>query len=281
MARRGSDDDEAPWLAEAEAAPRTEVSKRSLFWVVTALLLLVAVAVIGAIMLFSQQGSGSEQGYMEAGQAPLIEADRSPWKVAPADPMGMDVEGQDQTLYAAGAGIDEGSDINLSAGPEAPLPRPGSEPMGDPESLLPPDMGNDALAAAPAPLAPALAAPRPAPPAAKPAPLVVPKPAPAPAAKLALPKPVPAPVAKPVPAPVAKPATTSGSVQLGAFGTAARAETVWSDLRARHGMAGFSRQVSPIERDGKTLYRLRASGGDARATCARLTAAGDACTVVE
>jgi cell division septation protein DedD len=210
--------------------------------------------------------------------------------------MGMDVEGQDQTLYAAGAGIDEGSDINLNAGPEAPLPRPGSAPMGDPEALLPPDMGNDAMVpAAAAPVAPAPATQRPAPPVAKPAPLVVPKPAPAPAAKLALPKPVPtpvakpapvakpvpAPVAKPVPAPVAKPAAASGSVQLGAFGTAARAETVWSELRARHGMAGFSRQVSPIERDGKTLYRLRASGGDARATCARLTAAGDACTVVE
>ena len=38
--------------------------------------------------------------------------------------------------------------------------------------------------------------------------------------------------------------------------------------------------VQPAESGGKTVYRLRASGGDARALCARLKAAGESCTII-
>jgi len=69
-------------------------------------------------------------------------------------------------------------------------------------------------------------------------------------------------------------------VQLGAFSSRERAEAAWTALVKTHGLIGSSPQYSTIERDGKTLIRLRARGGDPQAICARLAKTGDPCSVV-
>ena len=310
MAGRRDEDEDAPWLAEAAARPRTDVSKRSLFWTLLVLLSLAMVAAVGLVLLLSKKDSGSTQGYMNAEQAPLIAAEPGPYKVTPLDPKGLAVEGQDQTIYAAGEGIDEGSFIDPAAGPEALLPRPGSAPPGLPRELMPDAATMTAPATALAPAAAPAAAPKPAPkPPVKPAspapaapgtatnpPLPAtktPPPAlktPPPALKIVSvpsPKaPPPALKAPPLPAPklaaiVPDPAKKPGTVQLGAFSSSEKADAAWAGLARKPALAGFAKRVLVVENDGKTLYRLRASGGDADELCRNLQAAGAPCTVIK
>jgi hypothetical protein len=241
-------DNNAPWLAEARPQnkgsgkrARSSISRRSFFLTLAGGLTLLAAVVVGAFLLISRQEQNSGEGYMEASQAPLITAEPGPWKIKPEDPMGLDVEGQDQTLYAAGIGIDEASRIDTAAVPEAPLPRPGTAAAFEPATnLLPPAMQTDKEAPAPAPAPDRAAA-------------VVPPPQPAPAAE---------------------------SAQLGAFSSRERAEAAWAALVKAHGLIGSTPVYVPLERDGKTLIRLRARGGDAKAICARLAKTGDPCSVV-
>ncbi len=292
MARRDLDDD-APWLAEASPRAETRVSKRSFFWTLAILLTLAAVAAVGLVMLMSKKSGGSTQGYMEAEQAPLIAAEPGPYKVPPLDPKGLQVEGQDQTIYAAGEGIDAASTIDQSAMPEAVLPRPGTEPPpGPPRDLVPTITAE--IPPAGAGLAPKPAAPKPLlPPAPTPQPpktttLLPPsalKPAAGPA--LAAPKPAPAvTIAPPKPAPAPPkiaetPPKKASTVQLGAFSSPEKADAAWAALAGRPGMAGFGKRVIRIESNGQTLYRLRASGGDVAALCSALKSAGQPCSVVE
>ena len=317
MAGRRDEDEDAPWLAEAAARPRTDVSKRSLFWTLLVLLSLAMVAAVGLVLLLSKKDSGSTQGYMNAEQAPLIAAEPGPYKVTPLDPKGLAVEGQDQTIYAAGEGIDEGSFIDPAAGPEALLPRPGSAPPGLPRELMPDAATMTAPATALAPAAAPAAAPKPAPkppvkpaspapaapgtatnpplPATKTPPpaLKTPPPAlknPPPTLKIvSVPSPkAPPPTLKapPLPAPklaaiVPDPAKKPGTVQLGAFSSSEKADAAWAGLARKPALAGFAKRVLVVENDGKTLYRLRASGGDADELCRNLQAAGAPCTVIK
>jgi cell division septation protein DedD len=216
-------------------------------------------------LLLSKKDSGSTQGYMNAEQAPLITAEPGPYKIPPLDPKGLAVEGQDQTIYAAGEGIDQGSVIDPNAGPEAPMPRPGTEPPGLPQDLLP-----EMAPAPPAPVAEAV--PKIALPPAKSAATVATKPAP--------PAPTKVPPAATKPAAPA-PAKKSGTVQLGAFSSLEKANAAWAGMATKPALAGFAKRILLVESDGKTLYRLRASGGDAAETCRSLKAAGAPCTVVE
>lgn len=279
MARQ--DDDDAPWLAEAAPAPQTRVSRRSLVWTVLIFLVLAAIVAAGTAMLVSNKDAGSTQGYMNAEQAPLILAEPGPYKLKPVGPSGMLVEGQDQTLYAAGEGIDQGSVIDETAAPEDPLPRPGS--LGPPIDLVPPEAvpppGSEANPA-PLPAVPALAPP----PASRP-PLAVtrppPIPRPAPPTTITPPATTPLPATPPKPTPRPEPPTAKpGTVQLGAFSSEAKASAVWAQLAARHGLAGFTKQVSATQAGGQTLWRLRGRGNDAPQLCAKLKAAGEPCTVV-
>jgi hypothetical protein len=237
--------DDAPWLAEATPT-RTRVSRRSMFITIASALALIAAVAIGAFLLLTRQDQTSGDGYMEAEQAPLIAAEAGPYKVPPEDPMGLDVEGQDQTLYAAGIGIDETSNIDTASVPEEPLPRPGTA-----KDLLPPAMQT----------APLDRQSRENPPETTPD---------LPRKDPVLPPPVPRKLV----------ISPRSSVQLGAFSSRERAEAAWAALVARHGLIGVSPQYSAIERDGKTLWRLRATGGNAPDICARLTKSGDGCTVV-
>ena len=90
-----------------------------------------------------------------------------------------------------------------------------------------------------------------------------------------------APAAKPaVPAP-ASAATSGGTIQLGAFSSQSGANNAWKALSGRFTyLAPLTHNVVPVESDGKTLYRLRASGPGADGLCGRLRVAGESCVSV-
>jgi hypothetical protein len=87
----------------------------------------------------------------------------------------------------------------------------------------------------------------------------------------------PAPTAPPAPPTPAAPGST---VQLGAYGSTAKAETAWKMLSARFPeVAALGKQVVPYNGG----YRLRASAASpaaAKAACAAVTAGGENCFVV-
>jgi cell division septation protein DedD len=89
---------------------------------------------------------------------------------------------------------------------------------------------------------------------------------------------------RPAPAPQpAAPAATGGggSIQLGAFSSAASANRAWTALSGRFTyLAPLSHNVIPVQAGGRTLYRLRAGGAGAADICRRLRIAGEDCTVV-
>ena len=89
-----------------------------------------------------------------------------------------------------------------------------------------------------------------------------------------------------VPAPVtpgaspAAPGSVGPTVQLGAYGSTAKAETAWRMLSSRFpAVAALSKQVVPYSGG----FRLRAGAGsaaEAKAACAAVTAGGENCFVV-
>lgn len=92
-------------------------------------------------------------------------------------------------------------------------------------------------------------------------------------------EPVPAAPEPPSPKPV-QPGPAGSTVQLGAYGSIAKAETAWKMLSARFPeVAALSKQVVPYNGG----YRLRATGGSpdqARAACRAVAAGGENCFVV-
>ncbi|CAA9529432.1 MAG: hypothetical protein AVDCRST_MAG23-935 [uncultured Sphingosinicella sp.] len=106
---------------------------------------------------------------------------------------------------------------------------------------------------------------------------------PAPAAtptQVAVARPTPAPAATPA----AQPAAAAGggaTIQLGAFDSAATANSAWKAMSGRFKyLAPLSQSVMTANVKGKTYYRLRASGPGARDICRRLEVAGETCIVV-
>lgn len=261
-------DDDAPWLAEAPplAPPRPQ---RPWLNILIAALVLAAVVVMALLLFTGRRDDGSGQGYMEAAQAPLIEADPGPWKVPPADPQGLEVDGAGEVIHEAVRGDAVQSRIDMAALPE--------EPMGRPRDLLPP--GSDAPAAGPLPSAGPAAAPAGpalrAPPVATPAPVIKPAPAARPVPEA---KPAPAVPAGPAPPPAG--VAGAGIVQIGAFSSAATAEAEWARVAMRAGLTG--KRIEPsTNAAGKTLYRLRGRAADTAAACRAVRAAGGACDVVK
>lgn len=88
-----------------------------------------------------------------------------------------------------------------------------------------------------------------------------------------------APPAAPEPPP-AQPGAAGPTIQLGAYGSTAKAETAWRMLASRFpAVAGMSKQIVPFSGG----YRLRAGAGsaaEAKAACAAVTAGGENCFVV-
>ena len=90
----------------------------------------------------------------------------------------------------------------------------------------------------------------------------------------------PAPATAPRPAP-AQPAAPGGTIQLGAFSSGGAANGAWTNLAGRFRyLAPLSHSVVTAEVNGRTYYRLRASGPGASDVCRRLQAAGETCAVV-
>jgi cell division protein FtsN len=240
-------------------------------------------------MLLGRRDGGSTQGYMEADQAPLIEADAGPYKVPPTDRQGMAVEGEGEVIHEAVRGQDPGAVIDMGALPE--------EPIGRPRDLLPPQGPPAPPPAAPAgqkvevqvlPTGPPPATaqpPRPAAqslPASPPAVAAKPAAAPAPARPLAVPPPAatrPPPAASKPPAPL-PPLATSGSktVQIGAFSSEAKAEEEWARVAAKGGLTG-KRIEKLTSSSGKTLWRVRGTAADPDAACKAILAVKGACEV--
>lgn len=171
--------------------------------------------------------------------------------------------------------------------PEEPLPRPEAPVAASstpaPAPVVTPPAPTSSASVAPVPAAQVKPAPVQALPA-KPAASTSPTPRPV----VTPPKAEPA-TAAPKPKPVEtalKPAMTSSAVvQIGAFSSMAQAESGW-DAAARSAgsaMAGKSRRIEPVEKDGQTLYRTSvvgfASKDEARALCDRLKSAGRSCFV--
>ena len=109
---------------------------------------------------------------------------------------------------------------------------------------------------------------------------------PAPAARPEPAKPEPAkPAAQPkaaaTPAPP-PPAAGGATIQLGALSSSASAEGVWKTMSGRFKyLAPLTHSVVKAEVGGKTYYRLRATGPDAKGLCARLRVAGENCVAVD
>lgn len=89
---------------------------------------------------------------------------------------------------------------------------------------------------------------------------------------------------EPAPDDAAKPAAPSGpTIQLGAYASTIKADTAWRLLSGRFPeVAALNKVVVSATVNGKSIYRLRASGSaeQARAACAALKAAGESCLVV-
>ena len=213
---------------------------------------LIAIAMLTAVVVWWRHHRAQNA---DLGQ--IIHAPAEPYKVKPADPGGMKPDRNGEVTYGTSAGQDIDSPLDLSALPEQPI------------------------AKAPAPAAKA------------PAPTEAPVPAAArPAAPVAAPTPRVAPARPPVVVnpdrsvtiagdmPEA-PSGPSGTIQLGAFSTEAKAGAVWKTMSQRFAyLRGLEKVVVPVESDGKTLYRLRASGAGAPGFCARLRIAGETCSAV-
>jgi hypothetical protein len=80
------------------------------------------------------------------------------------------------------------------------------------------------------------------------------------------------------------PTRSSGGrlVQLGAFGSEAKADSAWTSLASRFAfVAPLTKSVVAAEVGGSTVYRLRAdAGAQGSAICAKLKAAGENCIQV-
>lgn len=220
--------------------------------VVAGLVLLAVVGIsVGAFMAYRHWRSGQA----DIGQ--ILRAPPGPYKERPKDPGGLKIDANTTVAEHTGTGGDIDAPLDLAALPEKPVTGPGSEPGAS--EVIPPR--------AAAPVQPARA---PAPGAALPAPA-------APVAVKELPPPPPKPVSPPVPQIL----TGGGTIQLGALASEAKAKAVWKTMSGRFAfLAPLAMSITPVKVGDNTLYRLRASGGEARTICARLKVAGEACTVV-
>jgi len=124
---------------------------------------------------------------------------------------------------------------------------------------------------------PAVVTTRPAP---APAPFPTPAPAPARAPLMVAAAPAPAPVRAAVPTSAAAPRVGGNwRVQLGAFGVAANAERMWSQLAGNPALAGTRKSLVPSGKLTRLLATGFASEGEATRACATLKRQGQACLV--
>lgn len=283
------DESHFDYEVDAEAQPRRGR------WAV-ALGGVVALSLLGGLVVWSYR-----LGVRDPNDVPVIRAAAGSHKARPEDPGGATFDHQGRGVYAAMSGAASGpSAITLAPPPEglAEEDAPNAELTAEEEQvaaagpvlegaseldLLVASVIEDQPAAPPsadaapvavlveptalAPLAAPVAPPRPAG-----------RPAPAETASAAA---IPAALQTPAPAQV----PTAAAVQLGAYLTEEVAMQMWGDLQRRYGdvLKGRSPAIAPIERDGRTLFGLRAvafaDAAEARAMCAALRSRGGDCFV--
>ncbi|TZG27732.1 SPOR domain-containing protein [Sphingomonas montanisoli] len=258
--RLGPDDEERlPWLEPVEEDYEEERGLSPAKIAIGVIILLVVIGMIAGSVLWLR-GRGDVAA---SGDGSVIRAPDDYYKQRPENPGGMDVGSGDEIVYSASQGNEVASEVDTRGAAEAPI---NVDRAQAPVTVaIPPSR------TAQAGLPPAATAP------AKTADAAVPTKVAPPVAKPAAPKPVAA-------APVASaPAPASGGsmVQLGAFSSPAKANSAWKSLSGRFSfLSGLTQSVAPVQSGDKTLYRLRASGGDARNICARLKTAGESCSVI-
>lgn len=244
---RSGDEDRLPWLepVEEEYEEGGVSTGRLLLWSGVALFVL-AMAIGGFLWMRGNDGASS-------GDGALIEAPDSYYKERPAEDAAP--AGDDEIVYSASKGNEVESVIDTSGTAETPV-------------------NVDRAPAETAMVTP--------PPAAKPAPAAARTVTPPAVTAAAPPKPAAEPVAaKPAPVADRPPASGGSTIQIGAFSSEGKARSAWKTLSARFSfLAGLSESIVPVQSGDKTLYRLRASGGNAGDICGRLRTAGESCSVV-
>jgi cell division septation protein DedD len=257
----------------------------------------LALSMLGGLVVWSYR-----LGVRDPNEVPVIRAAAGSHKARPEDPGGATFDHQGRGVYAAMSGAASGpSEITLAPPPEglaaedatnaeltaeedlaavAPVLEGASEvdllvaSVLDDQPAAPSLVSGGETAPVAALVEPTALAPLS-------APLAPPRPslraAPAETAAAA----IPAALQTPAPAPV----PTAAAVQLGAYLTEEVAMQMWGDLQRRYGdvLKGRSPAVAPIERDGRTLFGLRAvafaDAAEARAMCAALRSRGGDCFV--
>ena len=244
--------DRLPWLEPVEEDAYDDAPAGYGRLAMLGLVLLVAIGMLIAAIVFFNRWSASRADLGE-----VIRAPTTPYKEKPANPGGLKVDASGIIAEKTGTGSDIDAPLDLTALPEQPITGPGSD--------------RAAKAAVPAPAPGSKPAP-----AAKPQVAIVIAPPPPPVVKPTTAIPTPA----PAPPPVA--VSGSGTIQLGAFLTEAKAKSVWKSMSSRFAyLVPMTATILPVQSGDKTLYRLRASGAPAAATCAKLRIAGETCAVAD
>jgi len=238
----------------------------------------------------------------DAREVPVVQAMDGPARMAPEDPGGFEAAHQGFAVNRIASDAPEAPLAErVMLAPEPARPAPGDRPMGetaaapdapDPAAEAPPEAGSALRAAVQGALSRALAGPEDAAggEAGSDAEASVPRPRARPAADIAS-RARPAPLlsegtrATVIRAAAEVPARTP-LAQLGAFDSKAAAEVRWDELAGRFDayFARKARIVVAAERDGETVWRLRADGFDdlaaARNFCAVLQAEDADCLPV-
>jgi hypothetical protein len=220
-------------------------------------LMIIAGSIGGALLLLV--GGWSLSGRHRGG-VPVVEADSGPLRVKPANPGGLQVAGDDQSVMSGGNG----------SGTVAALAPPSEVPA--PQALKAQEMqARSATSTAPAAAQ------------VSPAPTTVPTQA-EPLAK------TPASVTTRVASASARPGVEvpmkrGPLIQLAALTSEESAKTEWARLERKYPdlLGARQPQVTRLERDGKVFWRLRTGGfsdvGQAKEFCERIKAKGAGCTV--
>ena len=242
----GSDDDRLPWLEAVEEDDHHDGPSAAKLIAFVVVGLVCIGLIVGGVFWMMNRSSSDTGGQVEGGE--LIAAPAEDYKVKPDQPGGMQVEGKGDTTFAASAGEDPKGTIDMGAVPEQPVTsaqRPQPQP-GQGQAKA----GREIEVAVANPVA----------------------------------RPAPARPADPAPAASPAPAAAGGGgpgIQLGAFSSLASANSAWKNLSGRFKyLEPMTHTVIPVQSGGKTLYRLRASGGDVKGVCGRLRVAGESCVEV-
>jgi len=108
-----------PWLEAVEDEDeRTGPSAAKLIGALLVGLLAIA-AIVGGLFWLGNRDGGATR--VAGGEPELIRAPEGPYKVKPAEPGGMKVEGKGDQAFATSEGADPNARLNLDAIPEAPV----------------------------------------------------------------------------------------------------------------------------------------------------------------